>query len=224
MSLHFPAQVPPVIAIDGPSASGKGTVALAVATSLGWHYLDSGAIYRVMALSAHQNNVDWQNEKALADLAQRLPVAFEKNRVWLNGEDVSEAIRREEIGMGASLIARFPLLRAALLQRQRDFLIPPGLVADGRDMASVVFPQARLKVFLTASSEVRARRRAMQLHIAVDSVAFGQILADIEKRDEADRNRAVAPLQPVDDARILDTSHLTISESVQKVLDWYQKI
>lgn len=224
LSTHTFADAKAIIAIDGPSASGKGTIALAVADQLGWHYLDSGAIYRVMALYARQQDIDWRNEQALADLAHQLPVVFEHNRVWLNHTDVSELIRLEEIGMGASIIARFPLLRAALLQRQRDFLEPPGLVADGRDMASVVFPQARLKIFLTASSEVRALRRAAQLHIPADSIEFKQILADIEKRDEADRSRAIAPLQPVDDARILDTSTLTISESVQKVLDWYQKI
>lgn len=213
-----------VIAIDGPSASGKGTVAARVAKILGWAYLDSGALYRLTALSAQQHAVAWDNEPRLAALAQHLPATFSDGKIILDGEDVSDAIRQEKIGMGASAVAGFPLVRAALLQRQRDFLTPQGLVADGRDMASVVFPAAALKVFLTASAPVRAQRRAHQLNIATTDAAFRQILADIEKRDEADRSRTVAPLKPATDAHILDTSVLSIDESVKKVLDWYQKI
>ena len=213
-----------VIAIDGPSASGKGTVAARVAAALGWAYLDSGALYRLTALYARQQGVAWDDEAALAQLAAALPVAFADGAVLLDGQAVDEAIRGEDIGMGASAVAALPQVRSALLQRQRDFLTAQGLVADGRDMASVVFPQAALKVFLTASAEVRAQRRARQLGLALDGAAFAQILADIEKRDAADRSRTVAPLQPQADAHILDTSALDIDASVKKVLDWYRQI
>ena len=213
-----------VIAIDGPSASGKGTVAARVAAALGWAYLDSGALYRLTALYARQQGVAWDDEAALAQLAAALPVAFTDGAVLLDGQAVDEAIRGEDIGMGASAVAALPQVRSALLQRQRDFLTAQGLVADGRDMASVVFPQAALKVFLTASAEVRAQRRARQLGLALDGAAFAQILADIEKRDAADRSRTVAPLQPQADAHILDTSALDIDASVKKVLDWYRQI
>ena len=213
-----------VIAIDGRSASGKGTVAARVAAALGWAYLDSGALYRLTALYARQQGVAWDDEAALAQLAAALPVAFTDGAVLLDGQAVDEAIRGEDIGMGASAVAALPQVRSALLQRQRDFLTAQGLVADGRDMASVVFPQAALKVFLTASAEVRAQRRARQLGLALDGAAFAQILADIEKRDAADRSRTVAPLQPQADAHILDTSALDIDASVKKVLDWYRQI
>lgn len=213
-----------VIAIDGPSASGKGTVAARVAAALGWAYLDSGALYRLTALYARRQGVAWDDEAALAQLAAALPVAFADGAVLLDGQAVDEAIRGEDIGMGASAVAALPQVRSALLQRQRDFLTAQGLVADGRDMASVVFPQAALKVFLTASAEVRAQRRARQLGLALDGAAFAQILADIEKRDAADRSRTVAPLQPQADAHILDTSALDIDASVKKVLDWYRQI
>ena len=213
-----------VIAIDGPSASGKGTVAARVAAALGWAYLDSGALYRLTALYARRQSVAWDDEAALAQLAAALPVAFADGAVLLDGQAVDEAIRGEDIGMGASAVAALPQVRSALLQRQRDFLTAQGLVADGRDMASVVFPQAALKVFLTASAEVRAQRRARQLGLALDGAAFAQILADIEKRDAADRSRTVAPLQPQADAHILDTSALDIDASVKKVLDWYRQI
>ncbi len=213
-----------VIAIDGPSASGKGTVAARVAAALGWAYLDSGALYRLTALYARRQGVAWDDEAALAQLAAALPVAFTDGAVLLDGQAVDEAIRGEDIGMGASAVAALPQVRSALLQRQRDFLTAQGLVADGRDMASVVFPQAALKVFLTASAEVRAQRRARQLGLALDGAAFAQILADIEKRDAADRSRTVAPLQPQADAHILDTSALDIDASVKKVLDWYRQI
>ena len=213
-----------VIAIDGPSASGKGTVAARVAAALGWAYLDSGALYRLTALYARQQGVAWDDEAALAQLAAALPVAFADGAVLLDGQAVDEAIRGEDIGMGASAVAALPQVRSALLQRQRDFLTAQGLVADGRDMASVVFPQAALKVFLTASAEVRAQRRARQLGLALDGAAFAQILADIEKRDAADRSRSVAPLEPQADAHILDTSALDIDASVKKVLDWYRQI
>ena len=212
-----------VIAIDGPSASGKGTVAQRVADALGWRYLDSGALYRITALYARNHQITWDNEAAVAALAQALPVEFAEGSVLLDGEDVSAAIRSEEIGMGASRVAALPTVRTALLQRQRAFLTEQGLVADGRDMGSVVFPDAVLKVFLTASPQVRAERRAKQIGVPLDGAGFERILADIEARDEADRNRVVAPLQKLPEAHLLDTSALTIEESVKKVLDWYRE-
>ncbi len=212
-----------VIAIDGPSASGKGTVAQRVADALGWRYLDSGALYRITALYARNRRTAWDNEAAVAALAQALPVEFVEGAVLLDGEDVSAAIRSEEIGMGASRVAALPAVRTALLQRQRAFLTEQGLVADGRDMGSVVFPDAVLKIFLTASPQVRAERRAKQIGVPLTGSGFERILADIETRDEADRNRAVAPLQKLPEAHLLDTSALTIEESVKKVLDWYRE-
>ena len=212
-----------VIAIDGPSASGKGTVAQRVADALGWRYLDSGALYRITALYARNRRTAWDNEAAVAALAQALPVEFVEGAVLLDGEDVSAAIRSEEIGMGASRVAALPAVRTALLQRQRAFLTEQGLVADGRDMGLVVFPDAVLKVFLTASPQVRAERRAKQIGVPLTGSGFERILADIETRDEADRNRAVAPLQKLTEAHLLDTSTLTIEESVKKVLDWYRE-
>ena len=212
-----------VIAIDGPSASGKGTVASRVAAALGWNYLDSGALYRLTALYARQRNVGWTNEAAVAALAAALPAQFDGQRVLLDGEDVGNAIRSEEIGMGASAVAQLPAVRAALLQRQRDFQTASGLVADGRDMGSVVFPDAALKVFLTASAQVRAERRAKQLGIACEGAVFERILSDIEARDEADRCRAAAPLRQLPDALLLDTSDMGIEEAVKKVVDWYEQ-
>ena len=213
-----------VIAIDGPSASGKGTIAARIASILNRDYLDSGALYRLTALFAKQRKIDWANEEQIAQLAATLPVIFIGGKILLNDLDVTHTIRSEEVGLNASKIAAYPLVRAALLQRQRDFLTTKGLVADGRDMASVVFPNAELKIFLTASAQVRAKRRALQLGLAINGEEFKKILVDIEKRDAADRTRAVAPLQPVADAHILDTSSLNIDESVQKILDWYQII
>ena len=212
-----------VIAIDGPSASGKGTVALRVANALGWQYLDSGALYRLTALHAQNQNIAWTDESALAQLASHLPVEFQGQTILLAQQDVSQAIRSEHIGMGASAVAKLPKVREALLQRQRDFLTEQGLVADGRDMGSVVFPHAVLKIFLTATAEVRAERRAKQLNISLESLEFQKILSDIQARDEADRNRPIAPLQQLPDAELLDTTDLSIEESVKKVLDWYSK-
>ena len=212
-----------VIAIDGPSASGKGTVAARVAAELGWAYLDSGALYRLTALFAQRQHIDWNDEAAVAQCAGCLPVVFDGGRILLDGEDVAQAIRTESVGMGASAIAALPKVRAALLQRQRDFLTEQGLVADGRDMGSVVFPQAACKIFLTASAQIRAERRAKQIGIACEGVAFERILSDIMARDEADRRRSVAPLQQLPDAHLLDTSHRTIDEAVRQVLDWYRE-
>lgn len=213
-----------VIAIDGPSASGKGTIAERVASILHRDYLDSGALYRLTALYAQQEKIDWSNEAEIASLASALPVQFSEGKILLHQQDVTQAIRDEKIGMGASQIAAFPSVRVALLQRQRDFLTARGLVADGRDMASVVFPDAELKIFLTASAQVRAKRRALQLGLPTHGASFEKILNDIEKRDAADQSRAVAPLKPVADAYTLDTSALNIQESVQKILNWYRII
>ncbi len=212
-----------VIAIDGPSASGKGTVASRVAAALGWDYLDSGALYRLTALYARQQGADWADEEAVSALAAALPAVFDGDRILLDGEDVSQTIRSEAIGLGASAVAALPKVRAALLQRQRDFLTGRGLVGDGRDIGSVVFPDACLKVFLTASAEVRAQRRARQLGLSCEGEAYERILESIRARDEADSRREAAPLRQLPDARLLDTSEISIEESVKKVLDWYEK-
>lgn len=212
-----------VIAIDGPSASGKGTVAARVAAALGYAYLDSGALYRLTALYAQNQGIEWTDEAALAQLAAELPAEFIDGRILLAGDDVSAAIRSESIGMGASAVAALPAVRTALLQRQRDFLSAQGLVADGRDMGAIVFPDAELKIFLTADARIRAERRAKQLSLPLEGIEFERILSDIEARDEADRRRPVAPLRQLPDALLLDTSALSIEESVKKVLDWYHK-
>ena len=212
-----------VIAIDGPSASGKGTVAARVAEALGMDYLDSGALYRLTALAAQTQGVAWDDEAALEPIAAQLPVAFVAGSILLNGEDVSATIRQEAIGMGASQVAKWPAVRAALLERQRAFAGERGLVADGRDMGSVVFPNAKLKVFLTASAEERARRRALQLNIDLNSAAYQAIVDDIKQRDWNDSQRAVAPLQQLPDAHLLDTTELSIENAVKKVLDWYRQ-
>ena len=212
-----------VIAIDGPSASGKGTVAARVAEALGMDYLDSGALYRLTALAAQTQGVAWDDEAALEPIAAQLPVAFVAGSILLNGEDVSAIIRQEAIGMGASQVAKWPAVRTALLERQRAFAGERGLVADGRDMGSVVFPNAKLKVFLTASAEERARRRALQLNIDLNSAAYQAIVDDIKQRDWNDSQRAVAPLQQLPDAHLLDTTELSIENAVKKVLDWYRQ-
>lgn len=211
----------PVITIDGPSASGKGTVAALVAQALGFHYLDSGALYRLAALYALREGVSWEDENHVATLAAQLPAAFHDGKVWLGGNDVSAAIRAEDIGMGASKIAALPSVRAALLARQRDYQQAPGLVADGRDMGSVVFPRAELKVFLTASAEIRADRRHKQLIAKGESANLPRILQDISDRDARDAARSVAPLKQEPDARLLDTSALTIDQAVNQVLQWF---
>ncbi|MBR7001792.1 MAG: (d)CMP kinase [Neisseriaceae bacterium] len=214
----------PVIAIDGPSASGKGTVAAKVAEILQWAYLDSGALYRLTALYTQQCGVNPANEDAVADLAVHLPVMFHHGDIFLNGSNVAGKIRSEEISLLASQIAALPKVRQALLQRQRDFAKSQGLVADGRDMATVVFPDAVLKIFLTATAQIRAERRAKQLGIALDTPEFRQILSDIEKRDEADRKRPIAPLKQAADAILIDSSHLSIDEVVEKVILLYRQI
>ena len=208
----------PVIAIDGPSASGKGTVAARVAQALGFHYLDSGALYRVTALAAQNASVLWDDEYRLGDLARTLAVEFIGEQILLHGSNVSEAIRTEWIGQGASKVAALPAVRQGLLARQRDFRLAPGLVADGRDMGSVVFPDAGLKIFLTASVEERASRRYKQLIAKGFEAKMPAILQDLKDRDARDAARAVAPLQKFDDALLLDTSAMGIDEAVAFVL------
>lgn len=216
----------PVIAIDGPSASGKGTVAQRVADRLGFHYLDSGALYRLVAVAAAQRQVALDQETALAAIARDLPVAFVGDAILLNGEDVSAEVRSEATGGNASRVAALPLVREALLQRQRDFRQAPGLVADGRDMGAVVFPDAGLKIFLTASAEVRAQRRCKQL-IEKGLMAngqgdiFTQILQDIVERDQRDASRPVAPLKCYPDARMVDTTDLSIDQAVNQIIQFY---
>ena len=210
----------PVIAIDGPSASGKGTVAARVAATLGWHYLDSGALYRLTALAAKRAGVAWDDELAVAAVAAKLDVVFEGESIRLSDAEVGEAIRTEEMGVGASKVAALPAVREALLFRQRLFRRAPGLVGDGRDMGSVVFPDAGTKVFLTATAEIRAERRHKQLIAKGIEATITPILQDLRERDERDSQRSVAPLQQSADAELLDTSALAIEEAVAKVLGW----
>jgi len=214
----------PVICIDGPTASGKGTLAALVAKSLGYHYLDSGALYRVTAYAALQAGLtlDTANEAPIADLARHLPVAFEGEHVLLSGINVSEAIRTEEAGMNASKVSVLPAVRQALVDLQHSFARLPGLLADGRDMGTVIFPDAPLKVFLTASSEKRAERRHKQLISKGFSTTISALRADLEARDARDIQRSVAPLKPAQDALQLDNSLLTIDASVAQVLNWWQ--
>lgn len=214
----------PVITIDGPSGSGKGTVAALLAGKLGWNFLDSGALYRLLAFAARNHGVDLTNEEALKVLAEHLDVQFGAARdghgmvIILEGEDVTEAIRNEAVGAGASQVAALPVVRTALLQRQKAFREAPGLVADGRDMGTVVFPDAPLKIFLTASAEERARRRYLQLKARGDDVNLASLLEEIRERDERDTQRAVAPLKPAEDAIQLDSTTLSIEEVLQRIL------
>ncbi|MBU1425825.1 MAG: bifunctional 3-phosphoshikimate 1-carboxyvinyltransferase/cytidylate kinase [Gammaproteobacteria bacterium] len=217
-------QAVPVIAIDGPSASGKGTVAQRVATALGMHYLDSGALYRLLGLAAQKRGVGLDEETRLAELAGQVDIRFESEAIWLDGAKVGDELRTEEAGSAASKIAALPKVRAALLDKQRAFRRAPGLVADGRDMASVVFPDARLKIFLTASAEARAERRYKQLIEKGMSANIAALLQDIKARDERDTQRSVAPLQQAQGASLLDTTPLNIEQAVQEVLSRYRAI
>lgn len=213
----------PVITIDGPSASGKGTVAQIVAQKLSFHYLDSGALYRLVALIAMRSNTDSANESAITNIALHLDVNFDGSSVRLNGEDVSDAIRSEGCSKLASVIASQPKVRTALLQRQRAFRQPPGLVTDGRDMGSIVFPNASLKIFLTASAEERALRRYKQLIEKGINANIQILLQDIYERDKRDSNRDVSPLKQETDAKLLDTTFLNIEEAVNEVLRLYNE-
>ncbi len=212
----------PVITIDGPTASGKGTVASRVAETLGFAFLDSGALYRLTALSALEAGVDLADEPAIATLAAGLQVVFQGERILLSGREVSDAIRAEQVGVAASKIATLPAVRSALVDLQHSFRQVPGLVADGRDMGTVIFPDAGLKVFLTASVEARADRRYKQLIGKGFSANMADLLQDLRERDARDTQRAVAPLKPAEGAHLLDTSDMTIDQAVAQVLAWYQ--
>lgn len=213
------ADAVPVVTIDGPSGSGKGTVAAEVARRLGWRVLDSGALYRLTAYAARRAGVDFGDARALAEIARNLPVEFRDGRVLLDGEDVTLAIRTETAGNDASRVAAVPEVRQALLQWQRDYARPPGLVADGRDMGTVVFPGAPVKIFLDASAEERARRRHKQLKEQGIDVNLPGLIAEIEERDRRDRNRSVAPLKPAQDAEVIDSTSMSVDAVVERILE-----
>ena len=218
----------PVVAIDGPSGSGKGTIGRLLAQKLGWHYLDSGALYRLVALAALQRHIDFGNGQALAQAAATLDARFApaaaRESVYLDGVDVGGDLRTERTGDAASKVAVVPEVRAALLQRQRDFAVPPGLVADGRDIGTVVFPNALLKVVLTASAEARAMRRHKQLKEKGIDVSLPDLSWDIAQRDARDANRAVAPFRPAPDAQVIDSTSLTPEEVVAQILSWLEDL
>jgi cytidylate kinase len=211
-----------VITIDGPSGAGKGTLSQLVAKRLGYHLLDSGALYRLVALSALKQGANLQDEHAIADIASQLQVNFDiagdSTRIILATEDVTDAIRHENVSMSASVVAAYPKVRAALLQRQKDFARAPGLVADGRDMGTTVFPQAQIKIFLTASAEARAERRFKQLQQNGIDVNMSERVSDIKARDDRDTQRATSPLKPAEDALVLDSTLLTIEQVLNTIL------
>jgi len=211
----------PVIAIDGPSASGKGTIAKWVAAALGFHYLESGALYRLIALLSLKRNL--VGESDLAAAAQAMAVKFDGDRIILEGEEVADAIREEAVGIRASEVAPMPSVRTALLARQRAFRQPPGLVADGRDMATVVFPDAGLKIFLTASPEIRAERRYKQLKDKGIDANLRALSRDLQERDARDANRAVAPLVPAADSEVIDSTALGIEAVAERILRLYRE-
>lgn len=213
----------PVIAIDGPTASGKGTVAARVAEALGFHYLDSGALYRLTGLAAMRHGVSLDDSAQLAKLAHALDIRFDGGSVYLENQDVTEDIRSELSSQNASRVAAISVVRDALTARQRTFRQPPGLVADGRDMGSVIFPDADLKVFLTASVEARAERRTKQLKEKGNSAILADVVKELQIRDERDSNRPVAPLKKLDDAYLLDTTVISADEAVKQVLAWYRE-
>ena len=221
LSQQSAVSIPPVIAIDGPSASGKGTIAQLVAEQLGFSYLDSGALYRIVALAAFNNKIAWDDATALVLLTKTLNIQFKNNQILLNNIDVSELVRSEHIGRGASEVAVHKALRAELVGLQHSFRTKPGLVADGRDMATVIFTDAALKVFLTASVTIRAERRYKQLLGRDVTADFDAILLDLTVRDARDSSRSAAPLKQADDAHLLNTDHLSIEQAVQQVLSWH---
>jgi len=211
-----------LITVDGPSGSGKGTVCHILAKKLQWHLLDSGALYRILAYAALQQNIALTDSQTLADLALTLDVTFVSNGsgvdTLLGGKNVGDKLRTEVVGQAASEVASIELVRSALLARQKAFLQKPGLIADGRDMGTVVFPDAKVKVFLDASAEERAQRRFNQLQDKGFNVSIAQILSEIKERDHRDRNRVIAPLRPADDAFVIDSTTLTINEVVEQIL------
>ncbi|OBW93269.1 cytidylate kinase [Gallibacterium genomosp. 3] len=216
-----------IITVDGPSGVGKGTLCQALTKHFGFHLLDSGAIYRILGLAVSQNQIDFNDEAAITQLAKSIQIHFIANEngvtTLLNQQDVSNIIRTQQVANYASKIAVFPDVRAALLQKQRDFAVEPGLVADGRDMGTVVFPQAQIKFFLDATAEERAKRRLKQLQEKGINGNFAQILSEIQERDYRDRNRAVAPLVPADDAILLDSSSLSINEVFSLALHYIRQ-
>lgn len=212
----------PIITIDGPSASGKGTVARQVAQKLGFHYLDSGALYRIVAYATQQKNIAWNDAEAVTMCAETLNILFENEQVLLNNQDISDEIRTEEMGKGASQVAVHASLRTTLLGIQHSFNQAPGLVADGRDMGTVVFKNAPLKIFLTASTEIRAQRRYAQLLSNNQPAHLDYILQDLQERDARDQGRSNAPLIKASDAILLETDNLTISATIDAVLQHYQ--
>ncbi|HEY7671090.1 MAG TPA: (d)CMP kinase [Gammaproteobacteria bacterium] len=221
-----PARVP-VVAIDGPSGSGKGTVSRLLALQLGWHFLDSGALYRLVALAAQRRGVALDDSAALAELAASLPVSFgpaEGEQVFFGAEEVSEILRSEKSGEAASQVARLPVVRRALLERQRAFARAPGLVADGRDMGTVVFPDAVLKVFLTATPEERAHRRHKQLKGKGIDVSLPDLSREIAERDRRDASRSVAPLRPAEGARVVDSTGVTVEEVLARITRWLAEL
>lgn len=226
MTGGVPADGPiPVIAIDGPTASGKGTVAARVARTLGWSVLDSGALYRLSALAALRRGVSDTDDQALADIARGLDIQFLGDKVLLDNDDVTGQLRHEHIGEMASRIAPLQPLRDALLERQRAFRQPPGLVCDGRDMGTVVFPDATLKIFLIADVDARAQRRYNQLIEKGFSANLGDLLTDLKARDQRDQNRSVAPLKPAHDAVVVDSSNLGVDQTVDCILaHWRNRI
>ncbi|MDP3776896.1 (d)CMP kinase [Methylotenera sp.] len=219
-----PAQHIPVITIDGPSASGKGTVAQLVADKLGFAYLDSGALYRVVAFAAQQNNVAWDDANAVAECAKTLNIKFKNDQILLNDHDISNEIRTELMGKGASQVAVHAPVRAALIDLQHSFHQAPGLVADGRDMGTVIFPFAPLKIFLTASTEIRAERRYKQLLGKNQPANYENILQDLQERDARDKGRASAPLVMAENAILLETDNLAITDAVNTVLNAYKNV
>jgi cytidylate kinase len=214
----------PVIAIDGPTASGKGTVAQRVARELCFHYLDSGALYRIVGLASQKQSIDLTDHDGLGEFTRGLKIVFDQDRVLLGNEDVSEAIRSEEMGQRASTVGAIPSVRHALLSLQKSFLLAPGLVADGRDMGSVIFPEAVLKVFLTAKVEIRAERRYKQLIAKGISANIENLTRDLIERDQRDTQRTDAPLVQCEGALLLDTTDQSVDQATHQILEWYQMV
>ncbi len=212
----------PIITIDGPVASGKGSVSAGVAKVLGFNVLDSGSLYRLTAYAALEQQKPLEDEEQIKQTAVNLKAVFKGGKILLEGEDVTDAIRQEEVGLAASKVAVHPKVRKALFKLQREYAQAPGLVADGRDMGSVVFPEATLKIFLTASAEARAKRRYNQLKEKGIHSNIADLVKDLKERDERDLKRSVAPLVPAPGAKILDSSDLTLEETINQVLEWYR--